>query len=198
MALNLDATMNELRILILEDRASDADLLERQLHAAQVNFTSRHAQTRESFEQALAEFGPEVILADYAVPGFDGLAALELARMRCPDVPYIVVSGTLGEERAVEVIKSGATDFVLKDRLERVVPAVQRALADLKERHGRKQAEDNLRRRTEELERFNRLAVGRELRIVELKREVNALSKLLGRPEPYALGFVEDRTDSDQ
>ncbi len=134
----------ELRILHLEDRATDAELLLRVLRLAELKFQARCVETRADFEAALADFSPDIILADYFLPGFDGLTALGIAQARCPDVPFIIISGTLGEERAVEALKLGATDFVLKDRLDRLVPVVQRALREADSRAGRQRAETAL------------------------------------------------------
>jgi len=94
-----------------------------------------------------------LILADYKLPNFNGAKALALVKERCPDIPVIVISGAVGEETAVELLKNGATDFVLKDRLGRLVPAVQRALREVAERDARRQAEADLRALNEQLER---------------------------------------------
>ncbi len=118
-----------LRILALEDSDLDAELIMRELKRGGIEFVSRRVQTGDDFEREIAEFQPEMILSDYMLPTFDGAQALALAKERCPDVPVIIISGAVGEETAVELLKNGATDFVLKDRLGRLVPAVQRALA---------------------------------------------------------------------
>ncbi len=119
----------ELRILILEDRITDADLSQRELRRTGLRFTARRVQTRAEFETALDKFRPDLILSDFTLPGvFDGLTALELARASCPHVPFVLVSGTIGEENAVEAMKLGAADYVLKDRMERLGPAVLEAL----------------------------------------------------------------------
>ena len=98
-------------------------------------------QSRDDFVAALERGGVDLILSDFSLPAFDGLSALEIARARCPDIPFILVSGTLGEERAIDSLKSGATDYVLKQRLARLVPAVHRAMLEVKERFERKLAE---------------------------------------------------------
>src|SRR6266704_2918309 len=113
------------RVLMLDDSANDLDLIERDLRHGGIAFVSRRVQTREGFAQALRDFSPELILADHVVPGFDGLSALALARHQCPDVPFILVSGLLGEELAIDSLKRGATDYVLKDRLGRLDNAVR-------------------------------------------------------------------------
>ena len=105
--------------------------------------------TRDTFEKELSEFRPHVILADFSLPGFDGFEALAIARERCPEIPFLFVSGAIGEERAIESMKRGATDYVLKDRLSRLVPAVERALSEAEERSERKRAELALTRSEE-------------------------------------------------
>ena len=107
---------------------------------------SSASQTRAEFVAALEDGGIDLILADYTLPSFDGLSALKLAMNARPDLPFIFVSGSLGEEIAIEALKIGATDYVLKTRLSRLVPSVQRALREARERAERKKAEDALRR----------------------------------------------------
>lgn len=141
-----------LRILSLEDSDLDAELIQRELRRGQVEFEWYRVATRDDFERAIAESQPALILADYRLPTFDGAQALALANERCPDVPLIIISGAVGEETAVELLKNGATDFVLKDRLGRLVPAVHRALREVAERNARRQAEADLRALNEQLE----------------------------------------------
>jgi PAS domain S-box-containing protein len=119
-----------IKILILEDAEADAKLIERALRTGGVDFSSWRVDTREDFVRALDERLPDVILADFNLPGFDGLEALTLARERLPRVPVIIVTGALMDEAAVELLREGATDYILKDRLSRLVPAVRRALDD--------------------------------------------------------------------
>jgi len=119
---------SSLRILSLEDSELDAELILRELRLGGIEFMSRRVQTRGDFEREIAGFQPDLILSDYRLPGFDGAQALAIAMERCPNVPCIIISGAVGEETAVELLKNGATDFVLKDRLARLVPAVHRAL----------------------------------------------------------------------
>jgi two-component system sensor histidine kinase NreB len=134
-----------LGILLLEDVFTDAELVTHELRQGGFLFTTRQVQTRAEFEEALRASPPDVILADYSLPTFDGLSALAIARREIPDVPFIFVSGAIGEERAIEALKMGATDYVLKDRLGRLVPAVQRALQEVDGRTRRRLAEASLR-----------------------------------------------------
>lgn len=134
-----------LRFVLLEDDPNDAELIELELARNGVNVDWAHVASKQDFLNALrAPAGgaaPDLVLADYTLPGFDGLAALRIVLERCPDVPFIFVSGSLGEERAIEALKSGATDYVLKDRLQRLPAVVTRALTEARERRERRQAE---------------------------------------------------------
>lgn len=132
---------SELRILILEDDAVDSKLIEMELQRSNLAHSSRVVTTEQDFMAGLEYHRPDIILADYKVPGFDGLAALAVARRKCPDVPFIFVSGVMGEELAVEALKSGATDYVIKDKLGRLTPAILRALREVQERSERKRSE---------------------------------------------------------
>ena len=124
----------QLRILILEDDNADAELMEHELKKANFTFTSNSVETREAFLENLENFAPDLILADYTLPSFDGCSALRIAKEKCPDVPFIFVSGTIGEDFAIESLKSGATDYILKDRLSRLAPAVHRSLREVEEK----------------------------------------------------------------
>ena len=158
-----------LRVLLLEDSDLDAELISRELAHGGVECEIRRVQTRGDFERQLAEFIPETVIADYRLPAFDGGQALEFAKVNCPDVPFIVVSGAVGEETAVELLKNGATDFVLKDRLARLVPAVRRALREVAERVARRTAESDLKELNEALER----------RVIERTRELKSKNALM-------------------
>lgn len=135
----------ELRILILEDVPTDAELMEHELRKAGIEFSSRRVDTKEDFIKGLDDLSPDIILADYKLPAFDGLSALEIAKEKRPDVPFIFVTGAMGEEWAVDSLKKGAIDYVLKDRLYRLTPVVQRALEEADEGMKRKEAENALR-----------------------------------------------------
>ena len=134
-----------LRILIVEDLASDAELMAYELRQANLPFSSRRVENDADFLREVEQFRPDLILSDYHLPHFNGLAALALAQEHCPDVPFIFVSGAIGEEVAIDTLKRGATDYVLKDRMSRLVPAVKRALREAADRRERRQAEEALR-----------------------------------------------------
>jgi signal transduction histidine kinase len=133
-----------LHILHLEDDPNDAELVQSTLEAGGITCATTCVQTQEEFVAALERGGLDLILSDFTLPTFDGLSALNIAHARWPEVPLIFVSGTLGEERAVDSLKSGATDYVLKNHLTRLVPAVRRAMQDVAECAARKELEAQL------------------------------------------------------
>lgn len=169
----------KLRILILEDQNADAELMEYELRKGGIIFSSKRVQTKEDFLKELSTSVPDLILSDYKLPSFDGSSALSIVREHYSDVPFIFVSGTIGEELAIETLKGGATDYVLKERLTRLVPAASRALREAQERLARKKAEEQLQKRVKELEEFYDMAVGRELRMIELLEEIERLKEEL-------------------
>ncbi|MDB6111895.1 MAG: sensor hybrid histidine kinase [Pedosphaera sp.] len=134
-----------LQLLHLEDDPLDAEMLERILKAENLDCALTRVKTQPEFEAALEQGRFELIVSDYSLPTFDGLSALKLARKKCPEIPFIFVSGTIGEERAIESLKQGATDYVIKDRPSRLVPAIRRALAEAEDARQRQQAEEQVR-----------------------------------------------------
>ncbi|HEV2751358.1 MAG TPA: response regulator [Gemmatimonadales bacterium] len=133
------------RILLLEDVPADAALIQRELTKAGLVFVSQRVDTRAGFEEALRVFSPDVILSDHGLPGFDGAAALQLVKERFPALPVILVTGSLNEETAVEFMKAGAADYVLKDHLTRLPQAIKRALRESRLREERELAVSALR-----------------------------------------------------
>src|SRR5918992_1609420 len=113
-------TLRELKVLMLEDVPTDAELIERELRRNQIWYRALRVEDQPSFEKAIDEFKPDLILADYNLPSFDGISALRIAHNRVPDVPFIFVSGGIGEERAVEALRHGAVDYIIKDRMQRL------------------------------------------------------------------------------
>jgi len=136
----------KLRILNLEDNQNDTELIQAVLVEEGIDCDLVRVETREDFTKALEQDKFNLILADYSLPSFNGLSALKIVQEKCPDIPFILVSGAIGEELAIEILKSGATDYVLKSRLSRLVPAIDRALREAEERIERKQAEEALRK----------------------------------------------------
>jgi len=139
-----------LRILLLEDSALDAELVTEVLASAGLQAAVERVVLEEDFSQSLRDGVWDLVLADYLLPGFDGLNALALARELRPELPFVFVSGALGEEVAVEALKRGATDYVIKDRLDRLPGTVLRAMAEASERAQKRQAQDALRKLLDE------------------------------------------------
>ena len=129
---------------MLEDVAADAELVRHELHRAGLVCRLKVVSGKAEFLRELHRGPPDVILSDHGLPTFDGFTALAIARMQCPDTPFIFVTGSVGEEVAIETFESGATDYVLKDRLANLGPAIRRAL---------REAEDQARRRRHDAER---------------------------------------------
>jgi len=135
-----------IRILMVEDSPNDAALIERELKRADVNCSIQRVHTEKALRDALESSDPDVILGDYNLPGFDGIDALKIARSLVPETPYIFVSGSIGEEGAVQTLREGATDYLLKDRLSRLPSAITRAVDQGRERRLRRRAQETLQR----------------------------------------------------
>jgi C4-dicarboxylate-specific signal transduction histidine kinase len=167
-----------IRILLLEDDAADAELVRELLEADRLICTITRTQNHPEFLAALEGGNIDIILADYKLPSFDGLSALALAQEKCPGPPFIFVSGTMGEELAIEALKQGAADYVLKTRLARLAPAVRRAMREFAERSQRKKAEEALRALENELARVGRITTLGQLAASiahELKQPLTAI-----------------------
>jgi DNA-binding NtrC family response regulator len=139
------------RILILEDNLSDVDLLKRELTKNGLCFISEVVQTRESFENALDTYNPDIILSDYTLPAFDGVTAFNIKQLKTPEIPFIIVSGSIGEERSVELIRDGVTDYALKDKLFSLPLKISRALRDAEERKVKKITDEELKSQYDKL-----------------------------------------------
>jgi PAS domain S-box-containing protein len=135
-----------LRVLSIEDEPKDADLIQNLLETAGILCDITRVENQAGFLASLKQGGIDLILADYSLPSFDGISALKLALKACPDIPFIFVSGTLGEEVAIEALKLGATDYVLKTSLSKLVPSVERALREATQKAERKRTEEALRK----------------------------------------------------
>ena len=136
---------HRLRILSIEDDPKDTELIQEVLAAGGIVSEVTRVDTRDAIIAAMEHGGIDLILADYTLPSFDGISALKLALNICPEAPFIFVSGTLGEEVAIEALKLGATDYVLKTRLARLIPSARRALREAAERAERKKTHEKLR-----------------------------------------------------
>jgi putative two-component system response regulator len=165
----------KLKILMVEDSAADAELIEHELRNGGLVFEARRVDAEEAFTTALKDFKPGLILCDYHMPDFSGASALGIAIVQYPDVPFIFVSGMMGEEYAVDMMKAGATDYVLKDKLFRLVPAVKRALDENSEYQARRAAEEDL---AESLTRTEKI----------LDQTVDALASVTEIKDPYTAG----------
>jgi len=139
------------KILILEDNQSDVELLRRELKKDGLRFTSEVVQTRDSFTNALDDYVPHIILSDYTLPAFDGVSAFNIKQIKTPETPFIIVSGSIGEERSVELIRDGVTDYALKDKLFSLPPKINRALKHAEEQRIKKHTEEVLKTQYEKL-----------------------------------------------
>ena len=177
--------MKFVNILLVEDSKLDAELALAQLTAAGINHKVDVVEDREAFAYAIESGPPDLILADYSLPSFTGMEALELAKQICPDVPFLFVSGVMGEEIAIESLKRGATDYVLKRRLERLGPAVKRALDEAHQRLQNRKAQEELNRRVRELTVLNadleQFAYAASHDLQEPLRTISLYSKMLAK-----------------
>lgn len=137
---------NKLYILNLEDNANDTELIQAALEEEGVACEVTRVETEEEFVSALNKTCFDLLLIDYNLPSFNGMSALAIAKKKCPDIPFIFVSGSIGEDRAIETLKNGATDYVLKTKLSRLAPAVRRAIKEAEEKNEHRKAEEALRK----------------------------------------------------
>jgi len=183
----------ELRILILEDVPTDAELMERELRKGGIKFSSKRVETREDFIKEIKDFAPDLILSDYMLPHFNGMAALELAKELAPTIPFIIVTGSINEETAVECMKAGAGDYVLKDHLGRIDPAVKNAIKGRWLREAKDQAEKALQTSAQEWQvTFD--AISDPVCILDIERRIlqcnKAMENLVGKPLNEILGHA--------
>lgn len=158
------------RVLILEDLKEDVDLMIRQVRQVAADFEVFTARNREEFEQGLREFNPSLILADYLIPGFDGMEALFLAREHFPFVPFIFVTGTLNnEELAAQTVLSGASEFVLKNNLKRLSTVIAKVLSPA---YASKQIHTKFEADRYEVDRLKQEIEQYEARLAEMKAEL--------------------------
>jgi DNA-binding NtrC family response regulator len=187
-----DSAGPSVRILILEDEAWDAALAQRLLVSAGLNLVAVVVDTKASFIEQMAVFRPDIILSDYHLPGFSGQEALKIAQELYPDIPFIIWSGVLGDEAAVELIKQGATDYVLKDRPARLPSVILRALAEVRQRARITYLEDQLLE-AQRLASLGQLAAAEEA-MTRIRRLLTAARGEARVTEPPSRGHPGTRT----
>src|SRR3989440_10511611 len=133
-----------LKILLAEDSESDAELVQRELKRGGLDFQSRRVQTEADFRRELDEVQPHLVISDFSMPQFSGPKALAIARESRGDIPFVFISGTIGENVAVDMMKAGADDYVMKNNLARLLPALKRELREVEVRRGRRLAGERL------------------------------------------------------
>jgi len=176
-----------LKLLIAEDSSDDAALLLRALTRSGFAPEWKCVDTEPAFLSSLHS-GLDIVISDFAMPQFTGLAALRLVKLHCPEVPFIIVSGTIGEETAVEAMRHGAMDYLMKDRLARLGEAVHQAMEKGRLRRRNHEAEQMMREQLAELLRWQEIMLNREERVQSLKAEVNELLARLQLPPRYGQG----------
>lgn len=181
---NLPST---LRVLHLEDNLLDHELVKAMLEEGELPWACvvKQVDVEEDFRRELSDFAPHLVLSDYSLPSYDGLSAYDYVRRYYRHMPFVIVTGAMGEEVAVETLRRGVTDYVLKQRLERLVPAVVRALSEAAERARRERAEAEIRElnmtlqsRLEEVERLNKIAEEQRLKLEETAQQLEEALKL--------------------
>jgi len=180
----------KLLIVNLEDNRNDSELIQETLASEGIACEIVRVETRDAFLAAIGAAGVDLILADYSLPVFDGLSALALARSYCPAVPFVFVTGTMGEEIAVEALKRGATDYVLKQHLARLSPVIHRALREAAEHRERKHAEERIQTALAEKEALLRELYHRTRNNMQVICAIMSL-QVANHPETPLAEFVE-------
>lgn len=185
-----------MQVLFVEDVETDAELAMRRLRQDGVQCSYTRVETEQEFRAALRGCGCDIILSDFSLPQFDGMSALALAGEVCPDTPFIFVSGTIGEERAIEALRCGAVDYVLKSNLKRLAPAVTRALREAEQKVERQAQQNRIARLTRILEMLSGIntAVVRIRDRLELLREACRIAVTTGHYETALVSFVDPGT----
>ena len=184
------------RMLFLEDVETDAELAVRRLRQDGVQCIHTRVETEQAFVEALRERRYDIILSDFSLPQFDGMSALTLASRELPDIPFIFVSGTIGEERAIDALRCGAVDYVLKSNLKRLAPAVTRALREAEQKIERAAQQNRIARLTRILEMLSGIntAVVRIRERLELFHEACRIAVTTGHYVTAVVSFLEPGT----
>jgi len=175
----------DIKVLILEDNTTDADLILRQLNKSGICFQSKVVETRKTFEESLDIFCPDIILSDYSLPSFDAVSAFQLMKSKGLRIPFIIISGIVGEENAVMLIKDGVTDFASKNNLLALPQKVKRALKEAEERLEKKEILEKLRKQTAAL-----LIANEELVFQNAEKEKRGIELLNANKELLAFNFI--------
>jgi diguanylate cyclase (GGDEF)-like protein len=179
----------ELRLLMVEDVPAEAEIAAWQLKSAGLKCAVKRVEREQEFRDALLNWHPDVILSDFTLPQFDGLTALEIALTEAPHVPFIFLSGTIGEEHAIQTLKRGAVDYVLKTNLARLAPSVRRALEEADSKRARRSAEDSVTRLTRVLQMLSGINTA-VVRIPERDELLDEACRLAHRVGGYAFAYV--------
>lgn len=175
----------ELKVLVLEDNAADADLVLRHLKKSGISFISRIVETKKAFEESLNFFGPDIILSDYSLPAFDAVSAFAILKNRNLNIPFIIISGTIGEENAVMLIKDGVTDYISKNNYASLGQKINRALKEAGELIEKEDLIKKLKTQTAAL-----LSANRELEIQNAEKEKRTVELLNANKELLAFNFI--------
>jgi signal transduction histidine kinase len=174
-----------IKILILEDNTADADLLVRHLTKAGLSFVSKIVESRKSFEDALDNFLPDIILSDYSLPSFDAVSAFKIIKDKNLNIPFIIISGIIGEENAVMLIKEGVTDYVSKSNFSSLLQKITRALKEAEELIEKEDLLEKLKIQTAAL-----LVANQELEFQNAEKEKRAIELLNANKELLAFNFI--------
>ncbi|OXA82091.1 His Kinase A (phospho-acceptor) domain-containing protein [Flavobacterium aquidurense] len=175
----------DIKVLLLEDNTADADLIVRHLTKSGLSFSSKIVESRKGFEEALATFFPDIILSDYSLPSFDAVSAFKLIKERDLKIPFIIVSGTIGEENAVRLIKEGVTDYVSKNNFSSLLQKITRALKEAEELIEKENLLERLKTQTSAL-----LIANQELEFQNAEKEKRAIELLNANKELLAFNFI--------
>ena len=179
----------ELRVLIVEDVAAEAEIAVYHLQSAGVLCKWRRVEREGEYREAIDRWHPDVILSDFSLPQFDGMEALEIATSNAPDVPFLFLSGTIGEERAIQALKRGAVDYVLKTNLPRLAPAVTRALEEVEQKRARRAAEQRVGHLSGVLQMLSGVNAA-VVRIADREKLLHEACRLAHRVGGYSFAFV--------